>query len=109
MLNVTYEDDFKIKNKHVTGISTTFYLSTETISSPPQSHETIPLRLIALWRILHPENLLYYEAKQMQGILTFTAHIATHYKSLMEYNPGFIFLDQNKAKPSKSKAQSSFV
>jgi hypothetical protein len=43
MLNFTYEDDIKIKNKHVAGISRTFYLSTETISRPPQSCETIPL------------------------------------------------------------------
>jgi hypothetical protein len=43
MLNFTYEDDIKIKNKHVEGISRTFYLSTETISRPPKSRETIPL------------------------------------------------------------------
>jgi hypothetical protein len=43
MLNFTYEDDIKIKNKHVVGISKTFYLSIETISRPPQSRETIPL------------------------------------------------------------------
>jgi hypothetical protein len=33
----------KLKNKSVVGISLTFYLSIETISRPPQSHETIPL------------------------------------------------------------------
>jgi hypothetical protein len=44
MLNFTYEDDIKIKNKHVAGISRTFYLVTETISRLPQSRETIPLR-----------------------------------------------------------------
>jgi hypothetical protein len=44
MLNFTYENDIKIKNKHVAGISRTFfYLSTETISRPLQSRETIPL------------------------------------------------------------------
>jgi hypothetical protein len=42
MFNFTYEDNIKIKNKHVAGISMTFYLSIETISRPPQSHETIP-------------------------------------------------------------------
>jgi hypothetical protein len=42
-LNFTYEDDFKIKNKHAAGVSTTFYLSPETISRPPQPRETIPL------------------------------------------------------------------
>jgi hypothetical protein len=46
MLNFTYEDGFKIKNKHVAGVSRTFYLSTETIRRPPQSRETIPLRQI---------------------------------------------------------------
>jgi hypothetical protein len=43
MLNFTYEDDIEIKNKHVAGVSRTFYLSTESISRPPQSRETIPL------------------------------------------------------------------
>jgi hypothetical protein len=43
MLNFSYEDDIKIKNKHVVGVSRTFYLSTETISRPPQSEATIPL------------------------------------------------------------------
>jgi hypothetical protein len=38
MLKFTYTDDIKIKNEHVAGISGTFYLSTETISRPPQSH-----------------------------------------------------------------------
>jgi hypothetical protein len=45
MLNFTYEDDIKIKNKHAVGISRTFYLSIETISRPPQSRETIHLNL----------------------------------------------------------------
>jgi hypothetical protein len=45
MFNFTYEDDIKIKNKHVAGISRTFYLSIETISRPPRSRETIPLRI----------------------------------------------------------------
>jgi hypothetical protein len=44
MLNFTYEDDVKIKNKHVPGVSRTYYLSIETISRPPQSRETIPLK-----------------------------------------------------------------
>jgi hypothetical protein len=47
MLNFTYEDKIKIKNKLVAGISKTFYVSIETISRPPQSRETIPL-IIAL-------------------------------------------------------------
>jgi hypothetical protein len=37
MINFTYEGDIKIKNKHVAGISRTFYLSTETTSRPPHS------------------------------------------------------------------------
>jgi hypothetical protein len=48
MLNFKYEDDIKIKNKHVPGMSRTFYLSKETISRPPQSRETIPLIKIIL-------------------------------------------------------------
>jgi hypothetical protein len=44
MLNFTYEDDIKIKSKHVAGISRTFHLSIETLSRPPQSRETIPLK-----------------------------------------------------------------
>jgi hypothetical protein len=44
MLNFTYKEDIKIKNKHVAGISRTFYLSTETIGRPPQSREIIPLK-----------------------------------------------------------------
>jgi hypothetical protein len=44
MLHFTYEDDIEIKNKHVAGISITFYLPMERISRPPQSRETIPLR-----------------------------------------------------------------
>jgi hypothetical protein len=45
MLNFTYKDDLKIKNKHVAGISRTFYLSIETIRRPThsQSRETILL------------------------------------------------------------------
>jgi hypothetical protein len=43
MLNFTYEDDTKIKNKHVTGISRTYYISIQSISRPTQSRETIPL------------------------------------------------------------------
>jgi hypothetical protein len=43
MLNFTYEGNIKIKNEHV---ARTFYLSTETISRPPQSRETIPLKPI---------------------------------------------------------------
>jgi hypothetical protein len=43
MLNITYEDDIKIKSKHVAGISRTFHLSIETLSRSPQSRETIPL------------------------------------------------------------------
>jgi hypothetical protein len=46
MLNFTHEDNVKIKNKYAAGISMTFYLSIETISSPPQSRETIPLILL---------------------------------------------------------------
>jgi hypothetical protein len=42
--NFTYEDDIKIKNKNLAGIPRPFYLSTETISRPPQSRETIPLK-----------------------------------------------------------------
>jgi hypothetical protein len=43
VLNFTNEDDIKIKNKHVAGLSMTYYLSIKTISMPPQSRETIPL------------------------------------------------------------------
>jgi hypothetical protein len=39
----TYEDDSRIKNKYAACIFETFYLSTETISRPPISRETIPL------------------------------------------------------------------
>jgi hypothetical protein len=45
MLNFTYEDDVKIKNNHVAGVARTYYLSIETISRPPQSRETIPLKI----------------------------------------------------------------
>jgi hypothetical protein len=40
MSNFINEDGFKINNKYFPAIS---YLSTETISRPSQSHETIPL------------------------------------------------------------------
>jgi hypothetical protein len=43
MLNFTSEDDFKIENKYVADISRTLNLSTDTISGPPQSRETITL------------------------------------------------------------------
>jgi hypothetical protein len=46
MLNFTYEEDIKIKNKYGAGNYGTSYLSTETISRPPQSLEKIPLTLI---------------------------------------------------------------
>jgi hypothetical protein len=53
MLNFTYEDDITIKNKHVAGISRTFYLSTETISGSPQSRQTISLNAFwPGWRII---------------------------------------------------------
>jgi hypothetical protein len=42
LLNFTYEDDYKIENKYVAGIYRTLQLTTETISRPPQSSETIP-------------------------------------------------------------------
>jgi hypothetical protein len=41
MINFTYEDDIEIKNKHVAGISITFYLPIEAFRRPPQSRETI--------------------------------------------------------------------
>jgi hypothetical protein len=43
MLHFTFEEDFKIKNKYVAGISRTICLSTQTINRPPQSRETVPL------------------------------------------------------------------
>jgi hypothetical protein len=43
MFNFRYEDGFKINNNNFPAISRVLYLSTETISKPPQSHETIPL------------------------------------------------------------------
>jgi hypothetical protein len=46
MLNFKYEDGFKIKNKYFPAISMVLYLSNKTIRRPPQSHETIPLRLL---------------------------------------------------------------
>jgi hypothetical protein len=45
MLNFAHEEDIKIKYKQVAGISRTYYQSKETISRPPQSRETIPLTL----------------------------------------------------------------
>jgi hypothetical protein len=48
MLNFTYEDNIKIKNKHVAGVSRTYYLSVETISRPSKSRETIPLSAIQI-------------------------------------------------------------
>jgi hypothetical protein len=73
MLNFTYEDNIKIKNKLVAGVSRTFYLFTETISRPPQSRETIPLKidqlgavgkftmkmLILIHEFSNKKNLLY--------------------------------------------------
>jgi hypothetical protein len=44
MLNFIYEDGFKINNNYFPAISRELYLSTETISKPPQSHETILLK-----------------------------------------------------------------
>jgi hypothetical protein len=43
MFNFNYEDGFKINYKYFSAISRALYLSTETISRPPQFHETIPL------------------------------------------------------------------
>jgi hypothetical protein len=43
MFNFNYEDGFKINYKYFPAISRALYLSTETISRPPQLHETIPL------------------------------------------------------------------
>jgi hypothetical protein len=44
MFNFNYEDGFKINYKYFPAISRALYLSTETISRPPQFHETIPLK-----------------------------------------------------------------
>jgi hypothetical protein len=44
MLNFEYEDDIKMKIKNLASISRTLYLTTETISRPPNLHETIPLK-----------------------------------------------------------------
>jgi hypothetical protein len=44
MLNFAYEDDIKIRNKYFPAISRILYLSKKTISRPPQSHVTIPLK-----------------------------------------------------------------
>jgi hypothetical protein len=49
----TYKYAIKIKNKHVAGVSRTFYLSKEIISRPPQSRETIPIRLSTFLTHLH--------------------------------------------------------
>jgi hypothetical protein len=46
MFNFNYEDGFKINYKYFPAISRALYLSTETISRPPQFHETIPLSLV---------------------------------------------------------------
>jgi hypothetical protein len=43
MFNFSYEDGLKINNNYFPAISRVLYHSTETISQPPQSHETIPL------------------------------------------------------------------
>jgi hypothetical protein len=43
MLSFTYEDEIKIKSKHVSGIPRTFHLPIETLSRPPQSRETVHL------------------------------------------------------------------
>jgi hypothetical protein len=58
MLNFTYEDHIKIKNKHVAGISRTFYLSTETISRPPQC------RVFSFLAILKP---IFLKRKNQKG------------------------------------------
>jgi hypothetical protein len=44
MLNFRYEDGVKINNNYFPALSRELSLSTETISKPPQSHETIPLK-----------------------------------------------------------------
>jgi hypothetical protein len=46
MFNFRYEDGFKINNNYFLAITRILYLSTETISKPPQSHETIPFNHI---------------------------------------------------------------
>jgi hypothetical protein len=60
--NFTYEDDIKIENKHVAGILRTFYLSTETISRPPQSRETIPLK--QEWEKIKFKKVVFIKFKQ---------------------------------------------
>jgi hypothetical protein len=52
--NYSHEDDIKIKNEHVAGISRTYYLPIQTINRPPQSRETIPLNRLAV----HSEDIL---------------------------------------------------
>jgi hypothetical protein len=60
MFNFTYEDDIKIKSKHVAGISRTFHLSIETLSRPPQSRETIPLNnFTPVHRLQHAKDVVY--------------------------------------------------
>jgi hypothetical protein len=44
ILNFKYEDDIKIYDKYFPAIFRILYLSSETISRPPQSHATIPLK-----------------------------------------------------------------
>jgi hypothetical protein len=48
MLNFTYEDDIKIKNKHVEGISRTYYLPIQTISRPPPISWEYPFNLLKI-------------------------------------------------------------
>jgi hypothetical protein len=62
MLNFTYEDNSKIKSKHVAGISRTFHLSMETLSRPPQSCETIPL--ISVLR--NTSRIIFVEPEQQR-------------------------------------------
>jgi hypothetical protein len=61
MSNLTYEDDIKIKSKHVAHISRTFYQSIETLSRPPQSHETSPL-------IVSHSTGMFYPGFQIQTL-----------------------------------------
>jgi hypothetical protein len=49
MFNFRYEDGFKISKTYFPAISRKLYLSTETISKPSQSHETIPLSIASLY------------------------------------------------------------
>jgi hypothetical protein len=52
MFNFRYEDGLKINNNYFPAISRVLYHSTETISQPPQSHETIPLIRLFLKKYL---------------------------------------------------------